>query len=75
MESGANNRRGEKPMQGNMSPSAGDVEYANLAMKLNQNGLPGVATINSVTEPGEASDPVSLAAASRSRPIRATPAR
>ena len=30
--------------QGNMSPSAGDVEYANLAMKLNQNGLPGVAT-------------------------------
>jgi hypothetical protein len=25
--------------QGNMSPSAGDVEYANLAMKLNQNGL------------------------------------
>ena len=53
-----------------MSPSAGDVEYANLAMKLNQNGLPGVATINSVTESGEGSDPVSLAAASRSRPIR-----
>ncbi|HEY6653016.1 MAG TPA: hypothetical protein VI028_02720 [Solirubrobacterales bacterium] len=25
--------------QGNMSPSAGDVEYANLAMKLNQNYL------------------------------------
>ena len=24
-----------------MNPSAGDVEYANLAMKLNQNGLPG----------------------------------
>lgn len=44
--------------QGNMSPSAGDVEYANLAMKLNQNGLPGVATINSVTESGEGSDPV-----------------
>jgi hypothetical protein len=26
---------------GQMSPSAGDVESANLAMKLNQNGLPG----------------------------------
>jgi hypothetical protein len=47
--------------QGNMSPSAGDVEYANLAMKLNQNGLPGVATINSVTESGEGSDPVNKA--------------
>ena len=47
--------------QGNMSPSAGDVEYANLAMKLNQNGLPGIATINSVTESGEGSDPVNKA--------------
>lgn len=47
--------------QSNMSPSAGDVEYANLAMKLNQNGLPGVATINSITESGEGSDPVNKA--------------
>jgi hypothetical protein len=46
---------------GGMSPSAGDVEYANLAMKLNQNGLPGVATINSITESGEGSDPVNTA--------------
>jgi len=46
---------------GQMSPSAGDVEYANLAMKLNQNGLPGVATINSITESGEGSDPVNKA--------------
>jgi hypothetical protein len=44
-----------------MSPSAGDVEYANLAMKLNQNGLPGVATINSITESGAGSDPVNKA--------------
>jgi hypothetical protein len=43
------------------SPSAGDVEYANLAMKLNQNGLPGTATINSTTESGEGSDPVNKA--------------
>ena len=47
--------------QGSISPSAGDVEYANLAMKLNQNGLSGVATINSVTESGEGSDPVNKA--------------
>jgi hypothetical protein len=47
--------------QGSMSPSAGDVDYANLAMKLNQNGLPGVATINSITESGEGSDPVNKA--------------
>jgi hypothetical protein len=47
--------------QSNMSPSAGDVDYANLAMKLNQNGLPGVATINSITESGEGSDPVNKA--------------
>ena len=44
-----------------MSPSAGDVEYANLAMKLNQSGLPGVATINSINESGEGSDPVNKA--------------
>jgi len=47
--------------QGMMSPSAGDVEYANLAMKLNQSGLPGVATINSITESGAGSDPVNKA--------------
>jgi hypothetical protein len=46
---------------GAMSPSASDVEYANLAMKLNQNGLPGVATINSITESGAGSDPVNKA--------------
>jgi hypothetical protein len=46
---------------GQASPSAGDAEYANLAMKLNQNGLPGVATINSITESGEGSDPVNKA--------------
>jgi hypothetical protein len=46
---------------GQMSPSAGDVEYAQLAMKLNENGLPGVATINSITESGEGSDPVNKA--------------
>ena len=46
---------------GAMSPSAGDVEYANLAMKLNSSGLPGVATINSVTESGNGSDPVNKA--------------
>ena len=46
---------------GQMSPSAGDVEYANLAMKLNQSGLPGTATINSITESGEGSDPVNKA--------------
>jgi len=46
---------------GAMSPSAGDVEYANLAMKLNQNGLPGTATINSITESGAGSDPVNKA--------------
>jgi hypothetical protein len=46
---------------GAMSPSAGDAEYANLAMKLNQGGLPGVATISSITESGEGSDPVNKA--------------
>jgi hypothetical protein len=30
-------------------------------MKLNQNGLPGVATINSINESGEGSDPVNKA--------------
>ena len=44
-----------------MNPSAGDVEYANLAMKLNQNGVPGTATINSLAESGEGSDPVNKA--------------
>ena len=38
-----------------------DVEYANLAMKLNQSGLPGTATINSITESGAGSDPVNKA--------------
>jgi hypothetical protein len=47
--------------QGNMSPAAGDVEYANLAMKLNQSGLPGVATINSITESVAGSDPANNA--------------
>lgn len=47
--------------QGNMSPAAGDVDYANLAMKLNQNGVPGVATINAITGSGEGSDPVNKA--------------
>ena len=46
---------------GAMSPSTGDVEYANLAMKLNQTGLPGVATIKSITESGAGSDPVNKA--------------
>ena len=46
---------------GDMSPAAGDVEYANLAMKLNQSGLPGVATINSISESGAGSDPVNKA--------------
>jgi hypothetical protein len=46
---------------GQASPSAGDVEYANLAMKLNQNGLPGTAAINSINESGEGSDPVNKA--------------
>lgn len=46
---------------GAMTPDASDVEYANLAMKLNQNGLPGVATINAINESGEGSDPVNKA--------------
>jgi hypothetical protein len=46
---------------GQMNPDAGDVAYANTAMKLNQNGLPGVATINSITESGAGSDPVNKA--------------
>ena len=52
---------GQMGGQGSMSPSAADVEYANLAVKLNQNGLPGVATISSITESGEGSDPVNKA--------------
>jgi hypothetical protein len=47
--------------QGNMSPAAGDVEYANLAMKLNQSGLPGVASVDSITESAAGSDPVNKA--------------
>jgi len=43
---------------GQMNPAASDVEYANLAMKLNQNGKPGIATIKSLTETGAGSDPV-----------------
>jgi hypothetical protein len=46
---------------GAMSPSAGDVEYAQLAMKVNQNGLPGVAEIKSIDESGAGSDPVNKA--------------
>lgn len=46
---------------GQMSPSAGDAEYAQLAQKLNQNGLPGVATIKSIDESGAGSDPVNKA--------------
>src|SRR3954454_21152501 len=49
---------GQQGVPGQMSPSAGDAEYANLAMRLNQNGLPGVATIGSITESGAGSDPV-----------------
>jgi hypothetical protein len=44
-----------------MSPSAGDMEYAQLAQKLNQSGLPGVATITSINESGAGSDPVNKA--------------
>ena len=44
-----------------MSPSAGDAEYAQLAMKVNQNGLPGVAEIKSINESGAGSDPVNKA--------------
>ncbi|MGH2956649.1 MAG: hypothetical protein ACRDL6_06615 [Solirubrobacterales bacterium] len=46
---------------GAMSPSAGDAEYAQLAMKVNQNGLPGVAEIKSISESGAGSDPVNKA--------------
>jgi hypothetical protein len=52
---------GAQGVPGTASPSAGDAEYANLAMKLNQGGLPGVATINSITESGAGSDPVNKA--------------
>jgi hypothetical protein len=51
----------QQGVPGSASPSAGDAEYANLAMKLNQGGLPGVATINSITESGAGSDPVNKA--------------
>lgn len=43
---------------GQMSPDASDVEHANLAMKLNSSGKPGVATIKSISESGSGSDPV-----------------
>jgi hypothetical protein len=46
---------------GAMSPSAADAEYAQLAMKVNQNGLPGVAEIKSISESGAGSDPVNKA--------------
>jgi hypothetical protein len=46
---------------GTASPSASDAAYAQTAMKLNQNGLPGVATIKSIDESGEGSDPVNKA--------------
>src|SRR6266540_6157989 len=46
---------------GAMNPDAADVEYAQRAMKLHENGLPGVATINSITESGAGSDPVNKA--------------
>jgi hypothetical protein len=42
-------------------PSQTDADYANLAMKLNQNGVAGVGTINSITESGAGSDPVNKA--------------
>jgi hypothetical protein len=51
----------QQGVPGQMSPSAGDVEYAQLAQKLNANGLPGVATINSIDESGAGSDPVNKA--------------
>lgn len=46
---------------GTANPSASDAAYANTAMKLNQSGLPGVATIKSIDESGEGSDPVNKA--------------
>jgi hypothetical protein len=52
---------GAQGAAGMANPSASDAEYANLAMKLNQGGLPGVATINSITESGAGSDPVNKA--------------
>jgi hypothetical protein len=51
----------QQDVAGAGKPDMGDVQYANLAMKLNQNGLPGVATINSVDESGAGSDPVNKA--------------
>jgi hypothetical protein len=49
---------GQPGAAGMMSPDASDVAHAQLAMKLNQSGLPGVATIKSITESGAGSDPV-----------------
>jgi hypothetical protein len=37
------------------------VEYAQTANKIAQAGLPGVATINSINESGQGSDPVNKA--------------
>jgi hypothetical protein len=38
---------------GGAMPDAADMEYAQLANKIAQGGLPGVATINSVKETGK----------------------
>jgi hypothetical protein len=51
----------QQGVAGTAKPDMGDVQYANLAMKLNQNGLSGVATINSIDESGAGSDPVNKA--------------
>jgi hypothetical protein len=51
----------QQGVAGSSKPDMGDVQYANLAMKLNQNGLAGVATINSIDESGAGSDPVNKA--------------
>jgi hypothetical protein len=51
----------QQGVAGTGKPDMGDAQYANLAMKLNQNGLPGVATINSIDESGAGSDPVNKA--------------
>lgn len=41
-------------MGGAQMPDAADMEYAQLANKIAQGGLPGVATINSIGETGKA---------------------
>lgn len=40
-------------MGGAQMPDAADMEYAQLANKIAQGGLPGVATINSIGETGK----------------------